>query len=334
MFREGRGADTIEDSRFLLDTLVLIRVYQSDRQEILDGAFELIEELENQLSSHRDSSEVSRINSAPIGTAVSVSDTTKGLVAAGLRYARLSNGAFDPTIGALVSLWGIGTEDARLPTPSEIQAVLTLVDYQAVSIKAETVTLGGQQSPISTSDSARMKLDLGGIAKGWIADRVAEFLQSNGERNFLLNLGGNILVSGSKPDGEAYRIGVQDPFGDRGEYLGIFKLKGGSVVSSGIYERFSEIGGKRYHHILNTSSGYPVDNGLAGVTILSEHSVDGDALSTAVFVLGIDEGLKLVHSLNGIEAALVDMDGRIIITPGAASIFEPSLKSPQIEVRQ
>jgi len=330
IYRKGRGAGTIEDSRFLLDTLVLIRVYQSDRQEILNGAFELIKELENQLSSYRASSEISRINSAPRDTAVPVSDAAKELIEVGLRYARLSGGAFDPTIGALVSLWGIGTEDARLPTPSEIQATLPLVDYRAVSIGSETVTLG-RQSTISGSD--RMKLDLGGIAKGWIADRVGEFLRNNGEENFLLNLGGNILLSGSKPDGEAYKIGVQNPYGDRGEYLGVFRLEGGSVVSSGIYERFSELDGKRYHHILSTSSGYPVDNGLAGVTILSEHSVDGDALSTAVFALGIDEGLRLVRSLKGIEAALVGTDGSMLITSGAASIFEPSLQGLQIEVR-
>jgi len=330
--RHDRGANTIEDSRFLLDTLALIRIYQSDRQEILDGAFELIEELENQLSRYRVSSEISRINSTPLNTAVSISDPTRELIAVGLSYARLSDGAFDPTIGALVSLWGIGTENAQVPTPLEIQAALSIVDYRAVSIGSRTVTLK-QKSPISASGSARMTLDLGGIAKGWIADRVAEFLQNNGERNFLINLGGNILVSGSKPNGEAYRIGMQDPFGDRGKYLGIFTLKEGSVVSSGIYERFSELDGKRYHHILSTSSGYPVKNNIAGVTVLSEQSVDGDALSTIVFALGIDEGLRLVHSLNGIEAALIDTDGNILITPGAASIFESSVPNLQIEVR-
>jgi len=332
MGRQDSGTSTIESNGFHLDTLVSIRVYQSDRQEILDGAFELIEVLENQLSHYRISSEISRINSAPVGTAVTVSDSTRELIAIGLRYARLSDGAFDPTIGALVKLWGIGSEKARLPSPHEIQATLSLVDYRAVSITSETVTLE-RQSPAPTSSPARMTLDLGGIAKGWIADRVAEFLQNSGEHNFLINLGGNIVVSGSKPNGEAYKIGMQDPFGDRGKYLGIFTLEGGSVVSSGIYERFSELDGKRYHHILSTSNGYPIDNGLAGVTILSEHSVDGDALSTAIFALGIEEGLRLAQSLDGIEAALVDTDGNILITPGAAANFKPSVPDLQIEVR-
>jgi len=330
--RRSSRANTTEDSKFLLDTYVSIRVYQSDRQEILDDAFKLIEKLENQVSRHKASSEISRINSTPIGTAVPVSDTTRELIAVGLRYARLSDGAFDPTVGTLVRLWGIGTENARIPTPNEIQSTLPLVDYRAVSIAPSTVILK-RQSPISASNSARMTLDLGGIAKGWIADRVAEFLQRNGERNFLINLGGNIVVSGSKPSGKAYRIGMQDPFGDRGEFLGIFTVEGGSVVSSGIYERFFELDGKRYHHILSTSNGYPISNGLAGVTILSEHSVDGDALSTAVFALGIEEGMELVHSLDGIEAALIDSNGRVHITAGAASIFEASSPNLQIEVR-
>jgi len=330
--RRSNKANTIENSKFLLDTLVSIRVYQSDRREILDGAFKLIEELENQVSRYKASSEISRINSTPVGTAVPVSDATRKLIAVGLRYARLSDGAFDPTVGALVKLWGIGTENARLPTPHEIQSTLPLVDYRAVSIASASVTLE-RQLPIPASNSARMTLDLGGIAKGWMADRVAEFLRSNGEHNFLINLGGNILVSGSKPNGESYKIGIQDPFGDRGEYLGIFTLEGGSVVSSGIYERFSELNGKRYHHILSTGSGYPIDNGLAGVTILSEHSVDGDALSTAVFALGIEKGIELVHSLDGIEAALIDSNGNMLITAGAASIFEASSPNLQIEVR-
>jgi len=330
--RKNNKTSAIEDSRFLLDTLVSIRIYKSDRKEILNEAFKLIEELDNKLSRYNASSEISRINSAPMGTAVPVSKATRELIAIGLHYARLSDGAFDPTIGALVSLWGIGTDNARLPTPYEIHAALTLVDYRAVSIASETLTLERQSSSL-TSNTAEMKLDLGGIAKGWIADRVAAFLQDNDEKNFLINLGGNILVSGSKPNGEAYKIGMQDPFGHRGKYLGIFTLEGGSVVSSGVYERFSELEGKRYHHILSTRNGYPIDNGLAGVTILSENSVDGDALATAVFALGIERGLELVHSLDGIEAALIDAERRILITPGAASIFKPSTANLQIEIR-
>jgi len=328
--RENSKTDIIENSRFLLDTLVSIRIYQSDSQEIPDGAFELIEELENQLSHYEASSEISRINSTPVGTAIPVSESTRKLISVGLHYARLSGGAFDPTIGALVNLWNIGTENARLPTLHEIQATLPFVDYRAVLIASETVTLKHQPPTLT---STRMTLDLGGIAKGWIADRVAEFLHNSGEQNFLINLGGNILVSGSKPNGEAYRIGIQDPFDDRGKYLGIITLEVGSVVTSGIYERFFELDGKRYHHILSTSNGYPIDNGLAGVTILSEHSVDGDALSTAIFALGIEEGLKLVHSLEGIEAVLIDTKGNILITPGAEANFEPTTPGLQVEVR-
>jgi thiamine biosynthesis lipoprotein len=178
-----------------------------------------------------------------------------------------------------------------------------------------------------------MTLDLGGIAKGWIADEISRFLQDNGAEHFLINLGGNVLVYGGKPDGSPFRIGMQDPTADRGRYMGIFSLENGSVVSSGVYERYFEADGVRYHHILSTEDGRPVRNGLAAVTILSAESIDGDALSTTVFALGLEAGMDLVQSLEDVEAAFVTETGRVILTQGAADSFKPTDSDLDMEIR-
>jgi len=312
-----RTPGDIEDNRLLLDTVVSIKLFRSNREDVLDEAFTLIEKYEDQLSRYKKSSEIALINAASPGTSVTVSPETVELIKTALNYAELSEGSFDPSIAPLVDLWGIGKENPHIPTAKEIEKVLPLVDYASVIIDKDTGTV--------TLKKDGMNLDLGGITKGWIADRVGEFLIENGEKHFLINLGGNVLVHGGKPEGKSgnkpFKIGMQNPFDDRGRYLGVFSLKEGSVVSSGIYERFFESEGVRYHHILSTADGFPVDNDLSAVTILSEQSIDGDALSTTVFTLGLESGLKLVRSLEGIEAAFVTREGAVVLTPGAAERF-------------
>ncbi len=313
----GRKPGDIEDNRFLLDTVVSIKIYRSDRYDILDEAFTLIELYENQLSRHKSSSEISRINEAAGVTPVAVSETSRELIETALRYAELSGGSFDPTVAPLVDLWGIGTENPRIPEEAEIADVLPLVDYTSVVIDDETGTV--------MLAKKGMALDLGGIAKGWIADRIGEYLIRNGEENFLIDLGGNVLVNGGKPGKKGntpFKIGMQNPFDKRGLYLGFFTLEESSVVSSGIYERYFESGSVRYHHILSTQDGFPVENDLAAVTILSKRSVDGDALSTTVFTLGLDAGMKLVLAREGIEAAFVTREGDVVLTPGAEEKYE------------
>lgn len=308
---EGR---TVEDTRFLLHTVVTIKIWGTDDADILEGAFTLIEEYEGLLSRHIQGSDPSRLNDAAAGTAVSVGDPALEVVSRAIEIAELSRGAFDPTVGPLVDLWGIGTGDARIPGEAEIRKALSLVDFRRLEIDKGGSTL--------TLESEGMTLDLGGIAKGWIADRVGEYFREAGEERFLVNLGGNILVGEGKPGNEPFRIGLQDPFDDRGSYLGIFTITDLSVVSSGIYERYFEEGGRRYHHILDTTTGYPVDNTLAAVTILSQSSADGDGLSTALFAMGIEDGLALVENLDGIEAVFVTHEKEITMTGGVEALYQ------------
>lgn len=315
----------VEDNRFLLDTVVSIRLYNSRNPENLEKAFERISEYEQLLSRHHNGSDLSKINSAAPGIPTEVSPDTIELMTTAIRYAALSAGRFDPSVGPLVDLWGIGSEAARVPGKDEITSVLPLVNYRRIQVDPDSNTI--------TLENEGMALDLGAIAKGWIADRTIEYLRENGEEHILVNLGGNVMVSGGKPDGTPFKIGMQNPLSDRGEYLGVFSLADGSVVSSGNYERFMESDGVRYHHILDTKTGYPAENGLASVTIISDHSVDGDALSTTLFILGIDEGFKLLEGLPGIEAAFTTKDNRVVMTSGAADIFQATVPNLQMEVR-
>ena len=181
--------------------------------------------------------------------------------------------------------------------PETLAKAVSLVDYHTVEVKDQTVTL----------KNPKAALDLGGIAKGYIANRLQDFLTEKGVTGAVINLGGNVLTVGEKPDGSLWKIAIQKPFAEKGEALDAVSLKQGSVVTSGVYERYFYKDGILYHHLLDPSTGYPVKNDLYAVTILSKHSVDGDALSTICFVLGYEKGAELIRSLNmpGLEAIFV-----------------------------
>jgi thiamine biosynthesis lipoprotein len=234
-------------------------------------------------------------------------------------YAELSGGAFDPTVGPLVRLWGIGGESPQVPGAAGIQEALSLVDWRDLLIDRASGTAFLRRQGQS--------LDLGAIAKGYAADRAAAILREKagpagtfrlpGKRRAIIDLGGNILALGERRGWKNWRIGIQDPLENRGIYLGVLEVKDKSVVTSGVYERVFEEGGRRYHHILSTTDGYPVRNGLLSVTIIADRSIDADALSTAAFALGPRRGLALIEGLPGTEAIFVREDRAVIVSSGA-----------------
>ena len=294
---------------FMLDTVISISLYDNQDEAILDGAFALCEEYEQLFSRTISTSDVYRINHSD-GAPVKVSDATAELLCIALEYARLSGGAFDPTIEPLVTLWDIMADEPHVPDASAISAALARVDWTKVSVDGNVVTL-----------HADMGLDLGGIAKGYIADKLREYLSENGVDSALINLGGNVLTLGGKPDGSNFTIGVQKPFGQNSDILGACRLKGMSVVTSGIYERYFVENDRLYHHILDTKTGYPVENGLYSVTIISPPSTDGDALSTICFALGSEDGMALIETLDGIECVYCLSDGTLLFSSGARKFW-------------
>lgn len=291
------------------DTVVQIHVWGAERS-VLDHCEELCSYYEGLLSKEIETSEISRINTAG-GAPTEVSRETAELIQKGLYYSELTDGKFDITIAPLSSLWDFHDNvDGIVPTEQELENARSLVDYRNVRVEGNTVTLL----------VPGMELDLGGIAKGYIADRLKEYLVSEGVEHAYINLGGNVLLIGTRYDGTDYRIGIQKPFDENGQTITSVEVSDCSVVSSGIYQRYFAKDGKLYHHILNPETGYPYENNLLQVTILSDSSADGDALSTCCFALGLEEGSKLVESLENIQAIFVTDDYEI----HTVGMFRPS----------
>ncbi|MBN2656583.1 MAG: FAD:protein FMN transferase [Spirochaetales bacterium] len=303
------------DNRLLLGTVCVLSLDRSEPVELFEKAFEIIAGEERLMSLQIEDSDLSEVNRAAGESYAKVSPDTMEVLQAAKAYASMSGGAFDPTIAPLVGLWGIVTGNAvSPPDPAEIEAVRKLTDYRKVLINEE-------DHSVFLTDKG-MKVDLGGIAKGYVGDKVKEFLLSEGVERAIINLGGNIVVLGSKPGGVPWKIGIQNPFDNRGRHIGLVSVVDSTVVTSGIYERFFEYEGKRYHHILDPWTGYPVENELASVSVIAEKSMDADALSTSLFVLGIDEGMKLIEEIEGAEAIFVTKEKEVVLSSGAGNYFE------------
>ncbi|MCD7956196.1 MAG: FAD:protein FMN transferase [Lachnospiraceae bacterium] len=331
---------------FFLDTVITITLYGDEDGSAMDGCFDLLEEYEQMLSRTVEGSDVWKINHSD-GEPTEVNEETVSLIETALQYSELSDGAFDITITPLVELWDVenkallaaseaeadtnesensneaGDSDqsedtdesadsaqpegsSLIPSSEEIEEALSHINYQNVLVNGTTVTLSDPKAEI----------DLGGIAKGYIADRLEEYLLSCNIESALINLGGNVQTVGTKPDGSVWKIGIQEPFGGSYDIIAVIECSGESVVTSGTYERYFEVDGKIYHHILDPKTGYPTDNGLTSVTILADSSTQCDALSTTCFVLGLEEGLELIESLDQVEALFITEDETMYRTSG------------------
>lgn len=288
--------EKLSKTDFVLDTSATITLYVAGGgEELLDRCFELCREYELIFSRTDPDSELYALNHAG---SMAVSDELLELITLAKSYAELSDGAFDFTLGGASTLYGFSSGSPRAPSDGELSAVMEHAGWEKVVIDGGTVTL---------TDPAAV-IDLGAIAKGWIADRLAEFLRENGVEGAIINLGGNVLCLGGKPDGEDFVVGLQYPFEDTNRIIGQLQVRDMSVVTSGVYQRCFEQDGVFYHHILDPDTGRPCDNGLLAVSVVGSSSAQCDALSTACFVLGPDRGLELVDSLDGVYAVFVTDD--------------------------
>lgn len=326
-FLTGCAGDPPKQSRteLLLGTTVTVTTYGRVSADLIDEVFARVDEIEHRMSTSEEDysdTELLRVNAAAGTQTATVSADTFEVVKEALAFSELSGGAFDVSVHPLVRLWGIGTESAAVPDPERLSEALELVDYRAVEINPDDRSIW--------LPKAGMGVDVGGIAKGYAADEAGRILREGGVESALLDFGGNILTVGHKPDGSRWRIGVQMPDAGRGEFLGIATVADQSVVTSGTYERFFEEGDVRYHHILDTNTGYPVQNGLSSVTIIATDSIQADALSTAVFALGLEEGHAFAESLPNVEAIFVTDGNDVYITSGAGEIFELTNENYQL----
>ncbi len=284
---------------FALDTVVRVTVYDAtaaDAQTALDACFAELTRLESLLSATVAGSDVDRINRAA-GQTVTVSPETAQVLQLSQQIAAQSGGAFDITVRPLSVLWDFTAEQPTVPSEQAIAQATAQVDYRQLSVEGQQVTLSGGA------------IDLGGVAKGYIADRLREILVQQGIASALIDLGGNIVVLGDK-EGADFRIGIKDP-ADTTALAKVLEVRDRSVVTSGTYERGFTVDGVRYHHLLDPKTGMPVQNGLASVTVIAESSATADALSTACFVLGEQKARELIAQFSDTDVLFIYEDGTI-----------------------
>lgn len=284
------GETENSETRFLLDTVCTVTADCGD--DIINGAFSLCENLERTLSKTLKDSDVYKLNNTE--GFVSVSEDTLKTVERALYYGELSGGRFDITIAPVSALWDF--KNQVVPSKDEIAEALQSVDYHSVEIKNGEISLNGS------------KIDLGGIAKGYIADKAAEHLKEKGVKKALVNFGGNIRTVGR------YNIGIKKPFDD--SVIASIELSDKCAVTSGIYERYIQKDGKIYHHILDPKTGYGVENELAAVTVIGEGALDCDALSTVCMLSGTEDGLEIINNTAGTEAVFIDRENNITLSSG------------------
>lgn len=286
---------------FYFDTFISITLYQPITPELKDNCLALCDKYENMFSAAIDNSDIYKINHAN-GEPVIVANETIELVELAIHFARLSDGLCDPTIYPLSSLWDYKSDNPTIPDSKSLSDAISHINYQNILISDNTITLHDPDAQI----------DLGFIAKGYIADKLKEYLLSQNITSGIINLGGNVLLIGSKPGGEKYNIGIEYPFGNKSEPITSVSVADVSVVTSGIYERYFENNGQIYHHILNPFTGYPENNQLYSVTIVGPSSAICDALSTTVFLLGIDKCKELMVDYPDYQVIFVTNEYQVI----------------------
>jgi len=308
-FGSCSGKTEASRTEFVLDTVCTITLFDQGKDSVYKDCFDRLHEIENRMSVTLPDSDLAHVNKAAGRQPVQVHDDVFRVIDRALYYAELSGGAMDPTVEPLVTLWGVGTDNARVPSQEEIDAVIPLINWRDVELDRENKTVFLKRPG--------MALDLGAIAKGFAADEVAVILKKDRVKRAIIDLGGNILTYGEKADKSPWKVGLQSPFDERGQYLGIVTGPAQTVVTSGVYERYFEYDGVLYHHLLDPATGYPTRNELLAVTIITGASFDGDGLSTPVFVMGYEKGRALVESLKGVEAIFVFDDMTVRKTKGA-----------------
>ena len=322
----NRNEESISNTYYNLGTINEITLYDVNKktgEKILEECGSILMDIDNKMSNTIKSSDVSKINKNAGKDYTKVSKDTYYVIKESIEFSNISNDTFDISVGPLIDLWSIGTDNAKVPNKEEIENVLPLVDYSKILLNDENLS-------VKLSEE-NMKIDLGGIAKGYAADKIYDYLKSQNIKSAIINLGGNILTLGSKNNDQPFSIGIQDPTMPRGNSIGNIKVTNKSVVTSGIYERYIEKDNKIYHHMLNPHTGYPFENNLNSVTIVSDESIICDALSTTTFGLGLDNGMKLIESLDNVDAIFITKDKKIYLSSNLKDKFNLTDTSFSIE---
>ena len=314
--RKSQNEEDESESRdiFAMDTYMTVTAYGEHASEAVDKAETEIKRLDGMLSTGNENSEVYKLNQN--GEAV-VSDDTAYLYERSEKIYKQTKGVFDISIYPVMDAWGFTTENYRIPAEDELSALLKNVDASKIQYdkKTKKITL-----------PKNVKIDFGGIAKGYTSSRIMQIYKKCGVTSGLVSLGGNVQLLGAKPDGSAWKVAVESPDED-GNYLGILQAKDKAVITSGGYERYFEKNGKKYHHIIDPSTGYPAENGLTSVTIISDDGTLADGLSTSLFIMGKEKAEKFWKKYNDkFDVILLTDDEQLYVSEGIADDFQSDYK--------
>lgn len=308
--------EPLSGSGFYFDTYVTITLYDHREQAILEGCSALLAKYEKIFSRTDAESELYRLNAGQLRQAdgyAQLSEDLSAAIAYGLAYSRQSGGALSITLAPVITLWDFTGGTERIPQEQDIQEALQWADDTAVILEEDGRILLPEG----------MAIDLGAIAKGYIADRIRDYLTEQGVTCAIIDLGGNVVCIGSKTPKTGFRIGIQKPFSPRNETAAIAELTDYAAVTSGTYERyFRTEDGTLYHHIIDAHTGYPCQNGLISVTIFSRSAVQADTLSTTCFCLGLERGMELIDSLTDVYAIFITEDGEMHYSEGTKERFQ------------
>lgn len=302
---------TYSDSFFAMDTYMTVTVNGKNAEKAVKEAETEIKKLDKKLSAHSESSEIYKLNK---NGSAKLSRESADLIKRALKFNKLTDGAFNPAMLGVSELWGFSDKKYKVPSDKELAEALKKVKPEKITVKNNTVDLNVKG----------MKIDLGGIAKGYTSEKIVTLLKKKGIDSALLNLGGNVQALGSKPDGSGWNIAIENP--DKKSYLGQLAVKDKAVVTSGGYERYFKKNGKTYHHILNSKTGNPAESGLESVTVISGSGTLADALSTSLFVMGEDKAVKFwAKSDKDFDIILYTKGGDLKISEGLADKFKSDM---------
>jgi thiamine biosynthesis lipoprotein len=306
---QNQTVEPMKETYFIFDTVVNIKIYDKRAtKKNLEEIGDLLKEIDYQISRNNENSEISKVNANAGIAPVQVSKYTFDLVAFAVKYAKLSDGLLDPTIGRLVGLWNIGHEGAHVPAAADIAAMQKLCDYHKLELNEAKHELYLTEKGL--------EIELGSYGKGYAADRVYDYLADQGFHSAIIDLGGNVYAMGQKPGGKDWNIGIQDPDQERGKPIGTVPVNDKTVVTAGIYERYFVENGKMYPHIINPKTGYPVDNNISSVTLITDSSTLADTVDTALVLMGVEEGLKFAETIPNTEVLFITKDKKLYASPG------------------
>lgn len=316
--------DVFEAQNFLMNTNVEQKIFGKNAAIAVQKAADEVRRLESLMSFFISDSEIARINQSAGLKAVSVSNEVMTVLDAALQFAKISGGAFDITFAPVIDLWRRCGKKHELPCSDEISAALSFCGYNNLRLDNENYTVFLLQDGCL--------IDLGAIGKGYAADRCIELYKSMEVESAFINLGGNVKTLGNRPDGKPWSIGLHHPDKPRDSWYCAIMCSDLSVVTSGAYERYQEINGAKYHHIIDGETGYPSDSNLKSVTVLSQSSMQADALSTAAFVLGLEKGVDLIYDSKCAGAVFFTEANEVYMTKGIKQHFRLFERLPCYEV--